>query len=234
MVSGWPDADSLDPIGVLEDPQPVGDHDALVQRAIDQSPILGETRKATELASAHIEVARRDAWPTLTLGARYSHEGSTSTPNPASDIWMGVIQVSLPTFARNQGTVARSRADLAVAQTRQHAVSVQFEAMVGAAAVRLDAAAARVHALEESVVPAFERTLAGLRLGYEVGEFDYLEVAQARERVWAARQQAFDARGDYYDAFAELERLVGPLPSAEEPAPPPFIQGAEACTEATR
>jgi cobalt-zinc-cadmium efflux system outer membrane protein len=234
MISGWPDADSLNPVGVLEDPQPVGDHDALVQRAIDQSPILGETRKATEFASATIEVARRDAWPTLTLGAQYSHEGSTSTPNPASNIWMGVIQISLPTFQRNQGTVARSRADLAVAKTRQHAVSVQFVAMVGAAAIRLDAAAARVTALEKRVVPAFERTLAGLRLGYEVGEFDYLEVAQARERVWTARQQAFDARGDYYDAFAELERLIGPLPSSEEPEPRPFTQSSEACAEAAR
>lgn len=229
LVSGWPDAESLDPIGVLEDPRRVGDHAALVQRAIDQSPILAETQEATELASANIEVARRDARPTLTLGAQYSHEGSTSTPNPASNIWIGVIGVSLPTFQRNQGGVARSRAQLEVAQTRHHAVSVQFEALVGAAAIRVDAAADRVNALEESVVPAFDRTLVGLRAGYEIGDFDYLEVAQARERVWAARHQVVDARGDYYEAFAELERLVGPLPSSEEPEPRAFGHGPEAC-----
>lgn len=230
LVSGWPDPATLEPLGELEAPATLGDHDSLVARALERSPVLARARKARELASSELELAEREARPDLTLGAQYQHEGSTSAANPASHVWLGVVQVSLPSFQRNQGARYRGRAALELAATRELALAQRFEASVGVAAIEVDAAAERVAALEQRVVPAFERTLAGLRLGYEAGEFDYLDVAQARERVWAARKQVFVARADYYEAFAALERLVGPLPSSDEPEPVAF-ERANACSD---
>lgn len=219
QASGWPLASPLQPVGDSQVPSHVGEHDVLVTRALDQSPVLREADKVAELARAQVEVARREAWPSLTLGLRYAHEGSTTTAanfNPASNIWMGSVTIPIPTFSRGQASIARQRAQLEVSRSNQRATSTEFVAMVETAAVRVDAAAERARTLEQRVVPAFDRSLSALRRAHEIGELDFLAVAQARERVWAARRQVFEARADYYAAFAELERLVGPLQSGDQ------------------
>lgn len=213
---GWAGPSVLQPSGELDAVHGTGPRVELVAHAVDASPTLRQADARTAWARAEVEAARRAAWPSPTVGISYAREGSTSTPgnfSPASDVWMGTIRVPLPTFARNQGPVARRHAELEMAEARGRATSVQFEAMVSAAAAQVDSTARQVEVLENEVVPAFERTVVALRRAYEVGELDFLGVAQSREQLWLARGRVLDARAAYYDAFAELERLVGPLPT---------------------
>lgn len=211
---------ALTPVGTLDSPTRTRNGPKLAKTATETNPTLRQTDAATRVAQADLAVARREAWPSPTVGASFAREGSTSTPanpSPASTIWMGTLQIPIPAFARNQGSVARSRAQVRVAQARRRATLVQFNSTVGAAVARVDSAAVRSHALETGVVAAFERSLAGLRRAYDMGELSFLDVAQGVERLWAARERSLDARATYYDAFAELERLVGPLDAAEDP-----------------
>lgn len=217
---GWPAPPGLEPVGKLDNPASAGSGAELVRATADSSPALRQADAARRVAEADLATAKREAWPSPTVGVSYAREGATTTPanyNPASTIWMGTLQIPIPTFARNQGSVARSRAHVKVAEAREHAVSVQFSAMVSAAAARVESSASRSSALEAGVVPAFEKSLAALRRSYDVGEMGYLDVAQALDRLWAARQQALDARAAYYEAFADLERLVGPLETTRTP-----------------
>lgn len=218
QATGSQEPAELQPIGKLEPPTLTKGGPHLARSAIQTNPTLKKAHAATRVAEADLAVARRNAWPSPTVGVSFAREGATSTPgnnNPASTIWMGTLQVPIPSFARNQGTVARSRAQVRVAEARHKTTLVQFNSMVGIAATRVDAAAHRSTALETGVVSAFERSLTALRRAYEVGELSFLEVAQALQRLWAAREQALDARADYHEAFADLERLVGPLESGE-------------------
>ncbi len=213
---GWPAPPGLEPVGRLEEPASAVGGAELARTAAESSPALRQAETAKRAAAANLASARREAWPSPTVGVSFAREGSTTTPanfSPSSTIWMGTIQIPIPSFARNQGPVARGRAQIKVAEARERAVSVKFNAMVGAAVTRVDSSARRSAALEGDVLPAFERSLAALRRSYDVGEMGYLEVAQAMDRLWAARQQALDARTAYYEAFADLERLVGPLDS---------------------
>jgi len=214
QASGWQGARSLQPVGDLGMPQTTEGGVELRDDARKSSPTLRQLDAATRVAEADLQAARREAWPSPTVGVSYAHEGSTTTAgnnSPASDILMGTLQIPIPAFARNQGPVARRHADVQVARARQRAVSIQFDSVVAAAVARMDAAARRSRGLEEGVVTGFERSSTALQRAYEVGELGYLEVAQALERLWNAREQALAARSDYYDAFADLERLVGPL-----------------------
>ncbi len=227
---GWPAPRGLEPVGKLDAPALVEEGAGLVRTAAESSPALRQADAARRVAESDLATARREAWPSPTVGVSFAREGSTTTPSnfsPSSTIWMGTIQIPIPAFARNQGPVARSRARVKVAEAREHAMSVQLNAMVSAAAARVDSSARRSSALEAGVVPAFERSLAALRRSYDVGEMDYLEVAQALDRLWAARQQALDARAAYYEAFAELERLVGPLDNATASTGAALTDGGE-------
>ncbi len=210
---GWTGS-QLRPLGPAGAIATAGDREGLIGQALVSSPHLQRAEKQIEVARARAEASRREAWPSPTVGLSYTREGSTSTPgnsNPASDIWMGTVQVPIPAFARNQGAVVRRRAELVVAESESFVLSQNFAAEVGMAAVRVDVAAARILALGGSVVPAFERGLVALQRSYEVGELDFLAVAQAREQMWEARSQVLSARAEYYDALADLERLVGPI-----------------------
>lgn len=214
---GWPAPRGLEAVGRLDAPSSPESGAELGRMAMKSNPTLRRTEAAKRAARSELATARREAWPSPTVGVNFAREGSTSTAenfSPPSTIWMGTIQIPIPTFARNQGPVARSRARVKVAEAKEHAMLVQFDAMVHATVARVDASARRSTAIETDVVPAFERSLAALRRSYDVGEMDYLEVAQALDRLWAMRQQALDARAAYYEAFADLERLVGPLDEA--------------------
>ena len=211
-VSGW--QGELMPVGSLDRPQTIDDKPALLELAIKSSPVLQRAQARIDVARARVDVARREAWPSPSVGVSYSHEGATSTPgntNPASDIWMGTVSIPIPTFARNQGAIARQRSALKLEADRGRATWIQFESTVATAVAQMNSAAARVDALEREVVPAFERSLTALRRAYEVGELEFFKVAQAREQLWTARREALSARAEFYDAFAEVERWVGPL-----------------------
>ena len=213
---GWPSPPGLEPVGRLDAPTLAESGPELIRYAAESSPSVRQAETARRVAEADLETANREAWPSPTVGVSFAREGSTTTPDnfsPSSTIWMGTLQIPIPSFARNQGPVARSRARVKVAEARQRAVSIQYIAMVSAAIAQVNAAARQSAALEGSVLPTFEKSLAALRRSYDVGEMGYLEVAQALDRLWAARQQALDARAAYYEAFADLERLVGPLDS---------------------
>ncbi len=227
---GWSASVGLRPVGRLDEPASAVGVTELVRGAAESSPTVRHAEATKRVAEADLATARREAWPSPTVGVSFAREGSTTTPanfSPSSTIFMGTIQIPIPSFARNQGPVARSRAQVKVAQARQRAVSVKFKAMVGTAVARVDASARRSAALEGGVLPAFEKSLAALQRSYDVGEMGYLEVAQAVDRLWAARQQALDARASYYEAFADLERLVGPLDSARAPTDTKLVDEGE-------
>lgn len=212
QVSGW--QGEVLPTGSLDRPQKIDNKPALLESALKSNPVLQRAKARIDVARARVEVAKREAWPSPSIGVSYTHEGATSTPgntNPASDIWMGTVSLPLPTFARNQGTIARQRSALRLEEARGRATWIQFESTVATAVAQMNSSAARVDALEREVVPAFERSLAALRRAYEVGELEFFKVAQAREQLLTARREALSARAEYYDAFSEVERWVGPL-----------------------
>lgn len=215
---GWPGPRKLTPLGTSAAARGIDGRESLVREALARSPALRQADARISVTRARTAAARRDAVPSPTVELSYAREGSTSTPgnpSPASDVWMGTISVPIPVFARNQASVARGRAAVTVAETQQRVLRRQFDTIVASAVTRVDAAAARVHTLEREVLPAFERTLAALQRGFDLGELEFLDVAQSRAKLAEVRQGVLDAKNDYLDAFAELERLVGPLPEGE-------------------
>jgi len=167
-----------------------------------------------EAADAQVAVARTEVRPAPSFGLRYAHEGSTTRPgnfNPASNVVVGTLSVSIPAFSGNRGALARRQAEAEAARARQSALEIGFDQATRIACVRVDAAAARVQQLDEDVISAFERSVSGIERAYAVGERDFVAVAQSMGRLWTAREQVLVARGEYYVALAELERLVGPI-----------------------
>ena len=73
---------------------------------------------------------------------------------------------------------------------------------------------AALGALNEDIVPAAERTFETALTGYRNGKYEYLLVLDAQRTLFGVRARQVEAREDYFQAWADVQLLVGPSPAA--------------------
>lgn len=170
----------------------------------DSTPDLARLTAARDRANAAIRVERSLAWqnPTLSLGYR-----QFATDNDEGAFVAGV-SIPLGVFDRNQGSVARARAEQRRAEfdleAARRTIAREFAALQRAIAT--DAAA--ISATEDEVIPQAERALALAQDGYNRGAFSYLDVLEAQRALSDARQSRVDALRTYHNNEAALDRLT--------------------------
>jgi cobalt-zinc-cadmium efflux system outer membrane protein len=170
----------------------------------DASPDLARLAVQRDQAGASTRVERSLAWqnPTLSLGYRRFED------QDGEGALVAGVSIPLGVFDRNQGSVARARAQQRRAEleleagrrdlTREHAALER--------AIATDAAA--VQSTEEDVIPQAERALSLAQDGYNRGAFSYLDVLEAQRALSDARQTRIDALRSYHFNEAALDRLT--------------------------
>ncbi|MEQ7154767.1 efflux transporter outer membrane subunit [Brevundimonas aurifodinae] len=163
-------------------------------------------------AGADARAARRDFWPTLSLGAALGgQEIDPETPFTASGFLSQIAGgLTAPLFsfgrlesARDAADARRTQAELAF---RQAAVDALSE--VETALVALAAAEARAVTLAEAVAAAEDQArLANQR--YRGGVSPFLDVLTAQRAAADARAEEAAARGQALTAYARLNAAVG-------------------------
>ncbi|MGH8530766.1 MAG: TolC family protein [Nevskiales bacterium] len=127
------------------------------------------------------------------------------------------LSLELPLFNQGKGKVARSEAQLALAETELRELEIAISNGVRRAAAEVEAARQRAEHYRGSLIPLREAIVARTQeqVNYMlVGQFELLLVKQ---QEYDAYQGYLDAVRDYWLARAELAREVGaPLPSAAQ------------------
>lgn len=221
-LAGWPAADPPLPAGDLDSPGAVPGDSALVERALDAHPLLRALAAAVADARARLELADREAIPTLDIGLTFAREGA-SPGNLVNYVGLLVIGIDIPVWNPDTEERAMARAAVSVAEAELEALRSTIEARVLRAATSLRAARERVAIFTADVLPGFERNLALLQQAFELGELDALEVGAATRRLLEVQGNALDAFAEYHRALAELEAQVG----AEVIADPEHGDGVE-------
>ena len=118
-------------------------------------------------------------------------------------------QLELPIFNQNQG--GRGRADAAVVRARYRvdAVRQQVTFEVVRARAQLAQALDSLARYSARVVPPLDSAFEAASLRFELGEDDYVAVADARTRLDTALIRKIELEADVRRALAELERSVG-------------------------
>ncbi len=206
-VSGWPPGSEPEPAGNLEAPRKAPSPQELLKTAYSNSQVLKEDKEMVREAEARARLARRSAFPDLSLGASYSREKEIG--GEANHIVMGSVGLPIPLWRRNQGPRARAAARAAVARARYAGQRRRLQASVLRAAAAANAARQRVEIFGSEVVPAFSRNLLLVSRSFQEGKVDALQVMVARGRFLQIQRAALDAHQDYYKAHALLEAVVG-------------------------
>jgi cobalt-zinc-cadmium efflux system outer membrane protein len=116
------------------------------------------------------------------------------------------LSVPLPVFDRNQGNVAAARSGVQGAEARRNSVLANTQAEIANARAALDAAEARVAALEGSGIGQAREALRLAQLSYRAGKSSLIELLDAQQAYASTQGELIAARRARAEAQATLAR----------------------------
>ena len=119
------------------------------------------------------------------------------------------IGLDIPLFARNQGGISRTEAELSRASRAYLAIRVQVVAEVRTASIRFEQAQQAARIWEDEVVPSLELEERQAESAYRAGEIALLSLLDVSRRLVEARIRRLEASIDQQKAAVALERSVG-------------------------
>lgn len=162
---------------------------------------LADAVRLREEAALRQEQVQGRLDPSVGLGVRHVAE--------TGDVGLvGGISMPLPIFDRNQGNVEAARADIRAAEANRAAALATTTVRARNAIANVQAATARVEALERAAIPEAAEALRLAQLSYKAGKVSLLELLDAQEAYAAAQAALIEARTALALATAELGRVA--------------------------
>jgi cobalt-zinc-cadmium efflux system outer membrane protein len=186
----------------LPDAEPLA---ALLARAGDAAAIR-RARGQVAARQAQVDVERAARVPDVTLSVGTKRDDQIGRRQAVVG-----LSVPLPLFNRNEDALRAALRRTDQAGEELAAARVETAAALTAAHTRYETARNEVLLLRRDVVPnaqaAYEQTLKG----FEYGKFSFLDVLDAQRTWFQAQSRQWDSLDDAWRAYADIERLAGPI-----------------------
>jgi outer membrane protein, heavy metal efflux system len=201
-LMGLDRSDALSVRGELPDERLVQPEDAIVARSLATRPDLVAARHDLAAAQADVELADAAAWPDVTVGLSFSHEGR-------EDVVLGKLAVPIPLFNTNQGERQRARAALLRAKAEERGRRLTIQAQVREDFAAYDQAKSALRLYDTEVLRAQENSFALLQRAWAAGQVGYAELIVMQREVLDGRRGYLEARRAYAQARAALLSSAG-------------------------
>lgn len=170
----------------------------------DSNPDLARLSASRDMASAAVVLEKSLAYqnPTISMGYRRFEERS------GDGAFVAGVTVPIGVFDRNQGAIAKARAEERRAGFDLEAARLNLMREFAGLQRALASDAVAVSSLEKDVIPQAAKALSLARDGYGRGAFSYLDVLDAQRALSEARLQRVEALKSYHSNEAALDRLT--------------------------
>jgi cobalt-zinc-cadmium efflux system outer membrane protein len=197
------------------------DQNQLLQIAMAHRPDLAAERANEAVALADLRQQQAEARPDATISAGYQRPnsgfsqqafdsaGNLSPIRQTFNYAVAGIEIALPAFNRNQGTIAADTAAVDSARSRIAAADLAVRSEVAQNHVRYQGAQARVAAYGGGVREQAARNLGVVRQVYANGRITLLEVITEQRRYIDIETGYTDVLLDAYVARVALEQAIG-------------------------
>lgn len=162
---------------------------------------LAETERVVAEAALRQEQAAGRLDPAVGLGVR-QFRGTGDTALVAG------LSMPIPLFDRNRGNIDAARSGIDAAAARQAAALAEITARARNAVTAVEAAEARMRALQDAALPEALEALRLTQQSYREGRSTLLELLDAQDAYTTAETALIDARLAYALATAELGRVA--------------------------
>ncbi len=174
----------------------------LYRRALANRPDLRAAEAAREKAGADIRLAKANAWWDVTPQIEYQRIG------PDNTIGFG-ISVPIRIFDRNQGEIARTRAEAKRVDAAREAVALQALVEVDTALAALSTEREKLVGLRDTYLPKAKQARDTVEFAYRRGGVSLLDYLDAQRTYRDTASEYLRALGNYWTAFYQLETAVG-------------------------
>lgn len=181
----------------------------LIQEAYQSRYELKVARQAADVARAQLNVARADNFPRGLVNAGLMVEDVTIEGSLRRKTPYVQAQVFLPIFDRQQGRIARSKADINQWNKTEISQKNIIDSEVALAYRRVEMARAKIRRYLQQAIPTSEQLTASADLGYKMGHTDINAVLDVQQRNILLRTQYLQSVLEYQLALNDLEQAVG-------------------------
>ena len=195
-------AETFEVVGNLTYKDVVYNQSDLYRRVMQNRPDVRAAQAAREKARADINLARANAWWDITPQIEYQRIG------PDNTIGFG-ISLPIKIFDRNQGEIARTRADASRADAAQQAVAIQALAEVDTVLSSLRSERDKVRALRDIYLPKARQARDTVDFAYRRGGVNLLDFLDAQRTYRETALEYVRALGNFQAAVYQLEAAVG-------------------------
>jgi cobalt-zinc-cadmium efflux system outer membrane protein len=197
------------------------DPNQLPQIALDHRPDLAAQRANEAVAVAELRQHQAEAKPDATVSASYERPnsgfsqrafdaaGNLSPIRQTFNYAVAGIEIALPAFNRNQGSILADTAAIDAARSRITAAGLAVRSEVAQNQVRYQGAQARVAVYARSVREQATRNLEIVRQVYSLGRNTLLDVITEQRRYIEIETAYTDVLLDAYAARVALEQAAG-------------------------
>ena len=174
----------------------------LYRLAVMNRPDLRAAQAAFEKARADVNLARANAWWDVTPLLEYQRIQNDNT------IGFG-ISLPIRIFDRNQGEIARTKAEVQRLNAVSRAVGLQALAEVDTAVATAMTEQEKVHRLREIYLPKARQVRDTVEYAYRRGGLSLLDFLEAQRSYRETALAEIQALGNYDSALNQLESAVG-------------------------
>lgn len=177
---------------------------ATLEKALERNPALIRLATVERLADARRRLARAARRPDLDVAAGVRHYNATN------DVGLTLsVRVPLGTRERAQPYEDEARELAAREPLLARDQRLALRSTLYGLFQELKHDRDRFNAMQNRVLPAAEKSLAGFSRGYAAGRYSLLEFTQSQETLLQARLELLDAAADHHETLIQIERLIG-------------------------
>jgi len=203
-----PTDDSIGVPALPQFPESIPSRAVLDSLAHGNRPMIRAGLEEVRGAEAAAELARKEIWPDLQVGAQYAQRGGEMGGTERMGSLM--IGASVPIFARQrqyrmrEETIAMQR----MAEADVALMRADTRGKLGEAYASLVRARNLSQLYRSTVLPQAEATVASALSAYRVGTVDFMTLLDDQMTVNKYRQELYALDADQGKAWAELEMLT--------------------------
>ena len=196
-----PDFDSVEfPLYELTEPP---SYDELA-KLISNNPELIESCANIVRSKEVVDFERAKRIPDLALQAGLTTNRFIEQPA----LILGFL-VDLPIFDRNSGNISRAKHEYNQASYNYQKTEYSLEAKLSLVVDEWLGAYEQAVTLRDTVMALAEETYRLAQESYKDGKYDYINMLDAREKLFLIKQQFVDLAGDYQHKRAEVLKITG-------------------------
>jgi len=184
---------------------------ALQEKSRQARPLFAQHLKMLDAARARVDLAQKDFYPDLTVGAGYAFRQDTPSGQSRSDFASVGLSMNLPIYAaRKQAKVVdQRRSELLQEQYALRDDHHKVQAEIAAKVVEYHHARERLTLLEHEIIPQAQQTIGSLLAGYQVSEAEFSDLLRAQLTLFQYQTQYWQALTRTQQVLADLSAAVG-------------------------